>query len=149
MINTIRNFTYDRYWGIFKYKISNSLQPVRIYAGIGTSMDNIVLGTTDPIVGYGYSGANLCINDPSLSRIHDMGCIPAGFYTFQGPLDDPEMGQHIWRLVPDSANQMFERADFYNHGDNKKCNHSASKGCIVSPEEVRVIFRNGDRLQVL
>jgi hypothetical protein len=148
MNSTPRTFTYDRYWGIFKYQLSNSTQPVRIYAGIGIKMNNIVLGTSDPIVGYGYTGSVDYLDDPSEETLVGRGAITAGMYTFRGPHESDKMGSYIWELVPDDTNEMFGRRGFYNHGDNSLYNHTASGGCIVSPLEVRSIWRDGDRLRV-
>lgn len=124
-------YVYDRYWGDFSFN--------------------------GEILGIGYSGASGYINDTSASPMHQKGPIPAGKYIIKGPfnmnpdnLEHPTLGAGpVWELVPDKSNKMFGRDGFFNHGDNRLSNHSASEGCIISPHTTRVIFQDGDILQVV
>lgn len=121
-------YYYDRYWGTF------------------TKTDPRV--TSLPlIIGVGYSGQARYLNEPSFDMDINIGCLPAGLYTITST--DLEKGPLTHHLTPDPANDMKGRSGFLNHGDNPSYNHTASDGCIVSPEWTRTIFKAGDQFLVL
>lgn len=134
------NYTYDRYWGVF-------------YSG-GAVQGN---PSSSKIVGVGYSGTDVYLNQPTHDNIRDVGCIPAGRYTFKGPRDDSKTGEYVFDLIPDPSNDMKGREDFQNHGDligapgnnTTKLDHMASDGCIVSPRWTRNLWKDGDILDVI
>ena len=81
----------------------------------------------------GYAGAPGYVNDPTKTSIKNCGPLPIGFYTIGPPYDNPKTGPYTMDLIPDAANQMFDREDFRIHGDNHEMNQSASEGCPVQP----------------
>ncbi len=93
----------------------------------------------------GYAGGNCGknpegINNPDMQAVHNIGPLPCGTYTIQGPpYHNPNTGLNTLNLVPDAANQMFNRGSFRVHGDTATP-FCASEGCIVIPP--------GDRLDV-
>lgn len=91
----------------------------------------------EPFIPPGYSGNGLGYNNPDMQGAHNVGPIPRGLYTIQPPHQDAKVGPVAMALVPDSANNMFGRADFLIHGDNHAMNHSASHGCIILPLTIR------------
>lgn len=117
-------FTYNVYWGA-------------------------LYGADGKLVGFGYSGQPSFLNNPDAEQYPAQGPLPRGLYKLQGPLNDPKLGPHVFKLVPDAGNKMFDRSGFFVHGDNAKVNHSASEGCIIMPITVRSLFANGDLLKVV
>jgi hypothetical protein len=101
--------------------------------------------------GIGYSGAPEGKNNPLMQAAHDIGPIPVGWYTMQGPVDSHVHGRYAIPLEPDQLNEMFGRTGFMCHGDSVTNPGSASEGCIIQPYSTRVaMWESGDhRLQVL
>jgi hypothetical protein len=99
------------------------------------------------LVGRGYAGNGAGLNEPAFQNVKDVGPLPRGMYTF-GPLriDDPVVGEYAIPLIPDARNEMFDRSDFFCHGDNPSLNHSASDGCMVQTKSVRIaMYSSADR----
>lgn len=97
----------------------------------------------------GYAGNGEGLNNPALQHVKGHGPLPQGFYTVDYIKSGGKTGPASYHLQPDAENQMFNRGDFFVHGDNSAANHSASDGCIIkSPASERAKIRVGDRLQV-
>lgn len=98
-----------------------------------------------------YSGRGAGLNNPQMEMVSCVGPIPRGWYSIEGPFNDPHLGAVVFRLIPDPANEMHGRAGFDLHGDNAEMDHSASEGCIVAPLPLRqAIAASSDRrLQVI
>lgn len=102
----------------------------------------------------GYSGAEPDgKNNPAMQSVPNIGPLPVGFYTIDGPpFDDPEHGRYCLRLTPDPSNEMYGRAGFLLHGDSINHPGCASKGCTcLSPIVWRMAIWNSEdnRLQVV
>jgi hypothetical protein len=99
------------------------------------------------VVGQGYSGRGAGVDNPADEQIPDVGPLPEGFYTISPFFDDPGgKGPIVAHLIPDVADQMFERSGFMIHGDNREANHSASEGCIILARTLReLIAASADR----
>jgi hypothetical protein len=102
------------------------------------------------LAGEGYSGSPEGKNNPLMQAIHDVGPIPVGFYTMQGPVDSHVHGPYAIPLEPDQLNEMFGRTGFMCHGDSVVEPGNASEGCIIMPHAVRVMMweSSDHRLQV-
>lgn len=97
------------------------------------------------LIGVGYSGHGLGLNNPRLVNVRATGPLPPGLYTIGDPKDPPDhLGPIAMPLEPDSHNEMYDRSDFFIHGDNAQLNHSASDGCIIMPHNVRQLISDGD-----
>jgi len=101
----------------------------------------------DTVVGRGYSGKGAGKNDPTAQIMHNIGPIPAGFYTIGAAHTDPSKGPLVMHLAPDDANQMFGRSGFLIHGDSIHEPGEASQGCIVLSHDIRArIAASTDRI---
>lgn len=92
-------------------------------------------------VSRGYAGGNKGknpegINNPAMQCVKDIGPLPVGFYTFGVPVVKSHLGPYAIPLIPDAANIMCGRGDFYCHGDTTPSGN-ASEGCIIMPRTVR------------
>jgi hypothetical protein len=97
------------------------------------------------LLGRGYSGRGNGKNNPDWQKIEDAGPIPAGVYRIGDPVNHPLLGEYVLPLTPDAANQMFDRSDFFIHGDSIVEPGNASKGCIVTALQYRQkIVESGD-----
>lgn len=107
-------------------------------------------GMWDPdfdLLAVGYAGMGVGKNNPSLQSVFRVGPLPAGKYIIQAPADDAQVGEYAMRLIPDPANQMYLRADFFIHGDSREHPGEASDGCIVLDLPARqAIWASGDHL---
>ena len=93
----------------------------------------------------GYSGAGEGKNNPADQEIHNVGPIPRGSYTINGPQDTVTHGPFVLPLEPDPANEMYGRSGFLVHGDSKLDPGSASEGCIVVGRAIRErMWNSGD-----
>ena len=103
------------------------------------------------LAGTGYSGSPEGKNNTLMQAIHNVGPIPVGWYTLQGPVDSHVHGRYAIPLEPDQLNEMFGRTGFMCHGDSMTNPGDASEGCIIMPHEVRVSMweSNDHRLQVV
>lgn len=94
--------------------------------------------------GVGYAGRGDGTNNPAKQQERGVGPLPVGLYTMGTAYDDPKKGPVVIPLIPDPANQMFNRSGFLIHGDNK--DHTASRGCIIAgPVARRRIAKLEDR----
>ena len=89
-----------------------------------------------------YSGAPGAVNDPSKQHLKAVGPIPRGVYKILPAVNHPRLGPVALQLEPDEWNEMFNRDDFWMHGDNKLRNRSASKGCIIADRAPRETVNN-------
>lgn len=96
-------------------------------------------------VASGYSGHDVCRNNPCRQDVPMHGPIPRGKYSI-GDLRDTELhGPYVMRLHADPANRMFGRDGFLIHGDSVGKPGAASEGCIVLARSIRlVIGTSGD-----
>jgi hypothetical protein len=103
--------------------------------------------------GKGYSGMQgVGYDNPAEQFVKDVGPIPEGFYTIEGPpFNTTEHGPFVMRLTPDAANDMEGRSGLLCHGDSVVHPGAASEGCVVMPRLVReAMWSSGDRrLQVI
>jgi hypothetical protein len=101
-------------------------------------------------VGACYSGNGAGLNNPAMQAVKSTGPIPVGLWTIIGPpYDDPVLGPHVLKLVPQAGTETFDRSEFRIHGDiiGKVGLFLASKGCIVAAPAVRLpIWDTGDRI---
>jgi hypothetical protein len=98
--------------------------------------------------GVGYSGAEPDgKNNPAAEAQKQVGPIPVGHYTIEGPpVDTMTHGPYVLGLNPDPANQMYGRSGFLIHGDSVVTPGQASKGCVILPRDVREkIWTSGER----
>ena len=89
------------------------------------------------VIGTGYSGKGLGLNNPAMQAQRLVGPLPQGTYTVGPAFKHPEKGPVVMRLRPQRGTQMFGRSGFLIHGDNKAMNHTASNGCIILGPEIR------------
>lgn len=78
-----------------------------------------------------YAGHGAGVNQPALQDQIGIGPLPTGLYTIGTNRPGTHMGPIAIALLPDAANQMHGRAEFYCHLDTRTRDHSASAGCIV------------------
>lgn len=96
--------------------------------------------------GIGYSGAAEGKNNISMENEHNVGPIPQGTYTMDGPVDSAVHGPYAIPLIPDLDNEMFGRDHFLCHGDSLVEPGTASQGCIIMPHRTRVeMWESSDR----
>jgi hypothetical protein len=112
----------------------------------------ILTKDNDVEVDKGYSGNLTDFNNPDDQNIKNEGPIPVGVYYIglaRFPVDN--LGPLALPLTPWPTNQMYNRDDFFIHGDNQECNHTASDGCIILQRSTRqTIVDSGDQvLQVI
>lgn len=88
------------------------------------------------------------LNNPKLSWKKDVGPLPEGLYTIEGPpYDDSEHGKYILRLNPYDSNEMFGRSGFLIHGKPLPPKNilAGSKGCMCADHDIRIkIYQSGD-----
>jgi hypothetical protein len=103
------------------------------------------------LIGTGFSGHDVGMNNPQMQNVKGVGPLPQGRYTIGAPRDYPgTLGPLVMALLPDPANEMFDRSGFYFHGASAVHYSESSDGCIVLPLLVRLeISQSGDKaLQV-
>lgn len=104
-------------------------------------------------VGFCYSGAEPDgKNNPAKEAVADVGPIPQGEWTIEGPPQDtPEHGPYVLRLEPKPVTYTFGRSGFLMHGDSEEHPGQASKGCIIANKVIRTrVWQSGDmNLQVI
>ncbi|MGH9519912.1 MAG: tlde1 domain-containing protein [Terriglobales bacterium] len=117
-------------------------------------MTHVLADGKRELAGVGYSGHGNALDDPEKQDATNQGPIPRGTWII-GPQRDHHLigGKTLFgamELAPAVGNTT-RRSDFLIHGDSVAHDHSASKGCIVLPRDVRnVIARSGDTvLQVV
>jgi hypothetical protein len=99
------------------------------------------------LAGGGYSGFGEGKNNPQLQALHDVGPIPQGGWTINGPpFNSSQHGAYVLRLEPAATTETFGRSGFLMHGDSIALPGCASRGCIVMPRDVREqVWESGDR----
>lgn len=105
----------------------------------------------DKLLGYGYSGNGEGLNNPEMSNVKSIGPLPKGWYTIGIAYHNKTKGELTMNLTPDKDNEMYGRAYFELHGDNKLMNRTASDGCIVLARMLRDLISRSKivRLQVI
>jgi Protein of unknown function (DUF2778) len=101
-------------------------------------------------VGTGYAGNGSAINDPTACNQHGVGPLPPGTYAIREAVNNPHTGPFSLPLMPDPANEMFGRGDFFVHGGlaGEACDalvpgkRTASHGCIVAVLAIRHAIAN-------
>jgi hypothetical protein len=103
------------------------------------------LSRNGELVGVGYSGRGVGLNNPSMESVPDRGPIPRGNYTIGQFFTDPEKGPLVARLEPNEGTNDWGRSGFMIHGDNQQMNETGSEGCIVMPRSIRqAVANSGD-----
>src|SRR5438309_1100262 len=99
------------------------------------------------VVATGYSGFDEGKNNPAMQAIHDVGPIPQGAWTIEGPpINTTEHGPFVLTLAPSSSTNTFGRSGFLMHGDSIHAPGTASKGCIIMARVFREqVWNSGDR----
>lgn len=112
---------------------------------------------TDPsgaVVATGYAGGNCGKNpegrnNPDMQAVKCIGPLPEGWYDLGEPVAQSHLGPFAIPLIPDPANDMMGRGDFYLHGDTTPSGN-ASEGCVIMPRNIReAVKASGERLQVV
>lgn len=106
-------------------------------------------------VSTGYAGGNCGlnpegINNPDMTGVKNIGPLPVGIYTRGSVVMHSKLGIEAIQLIPDPANDMKGRGDFYLHGDTTPSG-KASEGCIIQPRATRDAFlaSTDDKIQVV
>lgn len=98
------------------------------------------------LIGDGYSGNGLGLNNPQMQSVAMHGPIPQGVYEVGPALTEAKLGCLAMALIPRTGQNLFGRSGFFIHGDNQAMNHTASEGCIIMPRGVRTaIALSGDK----
>lgn len=87
-------------------------------------------------IGSGYSGKGAGLNNPKLEDKKDVGPIPRGLWSIGEAFTHEKYKTLTMRLTP-VDHDARGRDSFLIHGDNKKMNNTASKGCIILSRELR------------
>ena len=98
------------------------------------------------LVATGYSGFDQGKNNPAMQAVHDVGPIPQGDWTIQGPpINTAEHGPFVLTLIPAASTDTFGRSGFLMHGDSIAAPGTASKGCIIMARVAREqVWSSGD-----
>jgi hypothetical protein len=89
-------------------------------------------------VAIGYSGHLQGKNNPALQDQHDVGPIPQGHWSIQGPpMNTATHGPFVLRLEPEDGTNTFGRSGFLIHGDSVVHPGMASLGCIIMLRAIR------------
>ena len=99
------------------------------------STGRLMLGRT--VIGVGYSGAGIGLNNPDLDDVRNVGPIPRGIWRIGAPFDHRTKGPAVLRLTPTPGCDVHERSGFLIHGDSIAHPGTASQGCIVLPRAAR------------
>lgn len=104
------------------------------------STGSLVLHTQSQIIDLvGYAGMGEGLNNPDMQHVKNVGPLPVGRYLINWATKHKKLGEVAMQLIPDPTNKMFNRGDFWMHGDNQHMNQSASNGCIVLSRTSRVV----------
>jgi hypothetical protein len=99
----------------------------------------LLSAATLALIGVGYSGNGLGLNNPGMERMRDVGPIPRGEYDILPPLDPAgHLGPLAFPLRPRAGTETYGRSDFLLHADNFARNHTASHGCIIQDRPARL-----------
>ncbi|UJR17040.1 hypothetical protein I4U23_003938 [Adineta vaga] len=102
--------------------------------------------TSDGTSYSGYSGNGEGLNNPAKESVRCVGPIPKGEYTVTS--SNTSKGPTTLVLTPATSNTMYDRSGFLIHGDNKKKDYSASKGCIIVGPDARQKISVGNTIVV-
>lgn len=105
------------------------------------------------LVWTGYAGGNKGknpegVNNPDMQDVPNVGPLPEGVYTFGKLFLESHLGPYAIELVPDPANDMHGRGDFFCHGDHIGAPGTASEGCIIMPRPIRERMFKGVERQI-
>ena len=102
------------------------------------------------VVGTGYSGNGIALNNPSREGERDHGPIPRGRYRIGPAYHNETKGVLTMNLIPDGHNAR-NRTLFRIHGDNSHVNHTASDGCVIlsNPYRQRIAASPDHTLEVV
>ena len=98
-------------------------------------------------VATGYSGHGAGVNDPAMQSIENVGPIPQGRWSINGPRDVPGRGPYVLPLTATATTETFGRGGFLIHGDALEHPGAklASHGCIILARSIRErIWDSGD-----
>ena len=97
-------------------------------------------------VATGYSGIDDGKNNPAMQAVANVGPIPQGDWTIEGPpVNTTTHGPFVLRLTPAAETNTFGRSGFLMHGDSIESPGSASHGCVIMPRVVREqVWNSGD-----
>ncbi len=108
------------------------------------------------LLGTGYAGHGVGLNNPAMQQEHNVGPLPQGIYAINPPVNTTTHGPYVMWLTPDPANNMFGRSGFGIHADEvaNPGKRLASTGCIVMSNEARRAIwaaaqADGHQLQVV
>ena len=98
------------------------------------------------LVATGYSGFEEGKNNPAMQAVKNVGPIPQGDWTIEGPpINTAEHGPFVLTLTPSADTDTFDRRGFLMHGDSIQAPGTASKGCIIMAREAREqVWNSGD-----
>lgn len=100
-------------------------------------------------IGRGYSGHGEGLNNPAMTNVKDVGPLPEGWWTIEGPpFDSPKHGPYVMRLTPEDDTETFGRDEFEMHGDEIEHpgEFQASHGCLVMDRPIRSrVWQCGER----
>ena len=113
-----------------------------------------ILTLSDGTTSQGWAGNNEIgpdENNPDAQYVKNHGPVVQGFYTVQGPYDDPHLGKLAFKLIPDATNDMEGRGGFCIHGAEFAHPELSSDGCIIQPRATRqaIADHHETRLQVV
>jgi Protein of unknown function (DUF2778) len=115
-----------------------------------------LLDPTDTHVETGYAGGDKGLrpegrNNPAYQYTKDVGPLPVGLYVIGVSVEGSHLGPLALPLLPDPANNMGGRGDFFIHGDHIGAPGTASNGCIIMSHSTRQLIASSvDRdLQVI
>src|SRR5689334_15812598 len=78
----------------------------------------------------GYSGHGEGKNNPAMQAVRDVGPIPCGRWSIEGPpIDTAVHGPFVLHLEPEPGTDTFGRSGFLIHGDSREHPGEASHGC--------------------
>ncbi|MCX5727209.1 MAG: DUF2778 domain-containing protein [Candidatus Saganbacteria bacterium] len=92
--------------------------------------------------GEGYSGRQVCVNQPPCQGIKNLGPIPAGWWYIGPAFHHPTKGPITMSLTPTEGTVTYGRSSFLIHGDNACLCQSGSEGCIVLGPIIRNMIGN-------
>jgi hypothetical protein len=97
-------------------------------------------------IGMGYSGNGEGKNNPAMEGVPDVGPIPRGSWTIEGPpANTSEHGPFVLRLAAKDGTSTLGRDGFLIHGDAVAAPGTASKGCVIQGRTTReMIWNSGD-----
>ena len=101
----------------------------------------------DGVLAYqAYSGFGSGKNNPDAQHIRSVGPIPRGIWVIGEPYDSKKIGKFALPLY-EHNHDACNRTYFRIHGDSISNPGNASKGCIISPKNIRyTIHESKDRM---